>query len=304
MNIIRFLSDVLLYTSPILFCTVGGLFAYRANIVNIGLEGMMYFGGLASVLAIFFTQSLFLGIIVGMVISAAIGVLFSYFSVNKNANFIITGLGINLLATAAGKYILVEMGLTEINLINIDRVVDLGVDLPLIGRLPFLGGILSGHTPFTYLSLLAVFAAWAVLYRTPVGVYVRVCGDNEDAGVSLGIPTAKIKYFAVILGAVFCGFAGYNVTVEQLASFTPSFTDGIGFIAIAAIYCGDGKPLKSSLYAFLFGAAKSLAINLAVTYGSIAILLKMIPYLAIVVVLFAVEGVKHSRTNIRGISHV
>ncbi len=304
MNIIKFLSDIFLYTSPILLCTLGGFFAYRANIVNIGLEGMMYLGGLSSVLVIYFTESVLLGVLCGSLASLAVGWLFSYFSVSRKANFIITGLGINMLAVAIGKYVLVEMKVTNINLINIESLVDQSIRIPLIAGIPGLGGILSGHTFFTYFAFFAVLMVWIVMYKTKFGVYVRVSGDNEDAGISVGIRTKNVKYGAVMLGAVLCGLAGHNVAVEQLTSFTPTFTAGTGFIAIAAIYCGDGEPGKCSLYALLFGLAKSLAVNLALRFGSVAILLNMIPYLTIVVVLFVVSGVRASHTNSREMAHV
>ncbi len=304
MNLIKFLSDIFLYTSPILLCTLGGLFAYRANIVNIGLEGMMYLGGLTSVLTIFYTQSPVMGIAAGIVISFIVGWLFSYFAVTRNANFIITGLGINMLAMAIGKYVLVEMEVTNINLISIDILVNQGIQIPVIHSIPFIGKIISGQTAFTYFAFFSIFLVWLTLYKTRFGVYVRVSGDNEDSGKSVGINTTLVKYSAIIIGSVFCGFAGYNIAVEQLTSFTPTFTSGTGFIAIAAIYCGDGKPLVCSFYALLFGIAKSLAVNLAISFGSIAILLNMVPYITIVIVLFAVSSLKHSKTNIRGAFHV
>lgn len=304
MNVVKFFADSFLYSSPILLCTLGGLFAYRCRIVNIGLEGMMYFGGLASVLGIYLTRSPLLGILCGFLISYGVGWLFAYFSVTKKANFIITGLGINMLAAAVGRYMLAEMRITNINLIHIEVLLDQSIRLPVIDSIPILGEIVSRQTGFTYFAFLSIFLVRLLLYNTRFGVYVRMSGDNEASGRSVGIDTIKVKYAALILGAVFCGFAGYNVAVEQLTSFTPTFTAGIGFIAIAAIYCGDGKPVHCGLYALLFGAAKSLAVNLGVHFGTIAILLNMIPYLTIVLVLFVVSGTSHAKTNHRGILSV
>ena len=273
MSAVKFFADSFLYASPILLCTLGGLFAYRCKIVNIGLEGMMYFGGLASVIGIYLTRNPLLGILCGFVVSYCIGWIFAYFSVTRKANFIITGLGINMLAVAIGRYMLAEMGITNINLIDIEVLLDQRIRLPLIDSIPVAGEIVSRQTGFTYFAFISIFLVQLLLYNTRFGVYVRVSGDNEAAGRSVGINTTRVKYAALILGAVFCGFAGYNVAVEQLTSFTPTFTAGIGFIAIAAIYCGDGRPVRCSLYSLLFGAAKSLAVNLGVHFGTIAILL-------------------------------
>ncbi|MEG1244516.1 MAG: ABC transporter permease, partial [Oscillospiraceae bacterium] len=110
----------------------------------------------------------------------------------------------------------------------------------------------------------------------------------------------KIKYISILIGALLCAFAGANLSVERMALFTPDMTAGRGFIAIAAIFCGRGLPLRSTAYALVFGLARSLAINLALFAGPVSGLLEMVPYLMIVIVLAIASGVESKKTKIRG----
>ena len=299
--ILKILHDAILFTGPILLCTLGGLFAYKANVINIGLEGMMLFGGFISTLVIFFTESWVLGIIAAIFLSVLLGLLFSYFGVTKNANFIITGFAINLLAIAVGKYTLALLGRTDINVISVTSAVNSDINLWLIRDIPILNTIFNNLPFLTYFSFILIIIANILLYKTKFGTYVRVVGENEEASKSVGINGNKIKYVAIIIGAILCAFAGYNVAVDQLASYTPAITAGTGFIAIAAIYCGNGNPKKVSIYAILFGISKSLAVNLALIIGSIAGLLQIIPYVMIVIVLSVVAILKKKKSLIRGL---
>ncbi|HCR81953.1 MAG TPA: ABC transporter permease, partial [Lachnospiraceae bacterium] len=67
-----------------------------------------------------------------------------------------------------------------------------------------------------------------------------------------------------------------------------------------AIYCGQGEPVLSSLYAILFGVARSLAVNLSIYAGPAAGLFDIIPYIIMVAVLAAVSIVKHKNVKVRG----
>jgi simple sugar transport system permease protein len=298
--LLKILSDSLYFTGPILLCTLGGLFAYKSGMINIGLEGMMLFGGFISALIIFFTNSWLLGILGSIVLSILLGLMFSFFGVTKKANFIITGFAINLLAIAVGKYALALLGSNDINVINSVVRERSSLDIPILRSIPILGDILNGQSWLTYLSFVLIGIISIVIYKTKFGTYVRVVGENEEAARSLGIKVDKIKYLAIIISAILCGFAGYNVAINQLASYTPDITAGTGFIALAAIYCGQGSPKTSAIYSIIFGLSRALALNLSLNVGAIAGLLEIIPYVMIVIVLSTVAIIRERKTLYRG----
>lgn len=301
MNLINnILYDMLYNSTPLILAVLGGLFAHKANVLNIGLEGMMLMGAFSSALIVMLTGSLWTALLVSILLTLVLGLVFSFFSVTLKSNFIITGFGINLFVAALSAFVLKYMKLANINVSSVVDVAGLKINIPIIADIPVLGSILSGHTAITYTAFVLIAVVSIVLYNTKFGVYVRVVGENEEAAKSVGINTNAVKYIAVLTGAVLCALAGMELSVERLALFTNNMTAGRGFIAIAAIYCGRGEPLKCSLYALLFGLARSLAINLALFAGPISGLFEIVPYLTIVVVLFMVSVVQNRSNNIRG----
>jgi simple sugar transport system permease protein len=129
---------------------------------------------------------------------------------------------------------------------------------------------------------------------------VRVAGENEAAAQAVGIRTDLVKYIAVLIGSVSCALAGASLAMDDLGGiFTTDMTAGRGFIAIAAIFCGRGKPGASALYALAFGLARSLALNLSIHAGASARLFNAIPYVIIVVVLLGASILKHRNSRQR-----
>ncbi len=301
MNGQKILYDMLAYSAPIIWCVLGGNFAHSANVLNIALEGMMLVGAFVSVLVVLFTGNVWLGILVGVLATMVFGLVFSYLGVTRRGNVIIAGLAINLLAASVAAFVLKAMDLPNLNANSMVDVAGMKIHLPLIKDIPFLGPVLSGHPPLTYLAFLGIAVMGIVMYRTRFGVYVRVVGENEDAALSVGINGNRIKYLAVLIGAVCCALAGANLALEKMALFTNGMTAGIGFIAIAAIFCGRGRPGLTSIYAIVFGLAQSLAINLNLSAGPISGLFNTIPYFMIIGILTVVSILQHKDVRMRGL---
>ncbi|NFI53437.1 ABC transporter permease [Clostridium botulinum] len=293
------LYDTIYHSAPIILCVIGGMFAYKANVLNIALEGMMLNGAFVATLLVFFTDNIPLSIFLAIVTTLIYGLIFSLLGITYKGNVIIVGLAINLIVPAIAGFILQIMGTANINLTNIN-IADFKINIPIIQDIPLIGNILSGHTPITYLSFIGIIVLTIIMYKTKFGIYVRVVGENEDAAKSLGIKTNVYKYAAVLIGAFCCALAGVNFSLERLGLFTNDMTAGRGFIAIAAIYCGQGKPVASSMYAILFGVARALAVNLSIYAGPIAGLFDTIPYIIMVTVLAVVSAVKYKSVKVRG----
>ena len=285
------LYDTVYHSAPIILCVIGGIFAYKANVLNIALEGMMLNGAFVSVLVEYMTGSV--AIIAAIVTTLLWGLLFSILGISCKGNVIVIGLGINLIVPAIAKFVLKMMELANISLQNVS-VADFKINIPVIGN------ILSGHPLITYLAFIGIALVAVLMYKTKFGVYVRVVGENEDSAISLGIKTKRYKYAAVLIGAFCCALAGINLSLERMCMFTNDMTAGRGFIAIAAIYCGQGRPVASSLYAILFGIARSLSVNLSVYAGPAAGMFDTIPYIIMVAVLAVVSYMKYKNVKVRG----
>jgi len=293
------LYDMVYHSTPIILCVIGGVFAYKANVLNIALEGMMLCGAFIVMLVDFLTGNLALAVSASILSVLLLGLIFSFFGITCKGNVIVVGLGINMLVSAIAGFVLKVMNSSNI-LINSLKVSDFKINIPVIENIPILGSLLSGHPLITYLSFLGIFLMWVLMYKTKFGIYVRVVGENEDAARSLGLKVSFYRYMAILIGAFCCALAGINLSLERLGLFTNDMTAGRGFIAIAAIYCGHGDPLVSAVYAIIFGLARSLSINLSIFAGPAAGLFDVIPYVLMTIVLTVVSIYRYKNIKIRG----
>ncbi|MDD3402125.1 MAG: ABC transporter permease [Hespellia sp.] len=293
------LYDSVYHAIPILLCVLGGIFAYKANVLNIALEGMMLAGAFVSVLVSFKTENVMLGYIAAVVTCLAIGLIFAFFGVSCKGNVIVIGLAVNMSIVAIAGFVLQLMNSANIKL-GFTNAADFKIHIPIIKNIPILGGIISGHTIITYITFVSIVLVWILMYRTKFGIYVRVVGENEDSAKSLGLNTNKYRYLAILLGSFFCALAGINLALERMTIFTNSMTAGRGFIAIAAIYCGRGDPLSCTFYALIFGLARALSVNLSLYAGAAAAVFDVIPYVVMSIVLTVVSVIKYRNSRVRG----
>lgn len=285
----RILYDAVYHMTPILLCVLGGLFAYKAGVLNIALEGMMMAGSFISVLVAMQTRNGLLVYLSAIILCLVLGFIFALLAVYKKGNVIIIGLAINMIVPAVAGFILQSMGVPNLTAQWINPV-NFQIHIPLIKDIPLLGKLLSGHPLGTYISFLMIIVATILLYKTKFGIYTRVVGESPHTAQSLGIRSHRYATIAIMIGALLCAVAGLNLSYERLGIYTNNMTAGRGFIAIAAIYCGKGEPVKSTMYAFIFGIARALAINLSIYAGGIAALFDIIPYLLMIAILAINSG--------------
>ena len=235
------LYDTVYHSAPIILCVIGGIFAYKANVLNIALEGMMLNGAFISVLVEYLTGSVALAVIAAIVTTLLWGLVFSFLGITCNGNVIVIGLGINLIVPAIAKFVLKVMELANISLQDVG-VADFKINIPGIKSIPLIGGIVSGHPVITYLAFIGIAAAAILMYKTKFGIYVRVVGENEDSAISLGLKTQKYKYIAVLIGAFCCALAGINLSSNLLwTGETGTVFTLCNLIRCCKITCGQFK---------------------------------------------------------------
>ena len=247
---------------PLLITSLGGLFSERSGVVNIGLEGLMVVGGFASAAATVGLEpslggaAIWVSLLIAMVIGALFSVLHAFASINLNANQVISGTAINMIAGAVTVFLARTItGSGNIQLTNgIPRFDVPGlVDIPLIGKLFFY------QTYGTTWLILAILALGAfVLYKTAFGLRLRACGEHPHAADAAGINVFKVRYGAVMISGALAGLGGATILVTYSGEFSGSVA-GMGFLALAALIFGQWKPLGVLGATFFFGFAATLA---------------------------------------------
>ncbi|MEU3611139.1 ABC transporter permease [Streptomyces sp. NPDC006872] len=270
------MSTALRLAVPIGLAGLGGLWAERAGVVNIGLEGMMilgtWFGAWAG-----YQWGPWTGIVFGIIGGALGAVLHAIATVTFNVNHIVSGVAINILALGTTRY------LSKFTFENADGgsakqsppIESLGTfDIPgLSGWLDTLnekhwflisdiaglvGGLITDLSPLTVVAVALVPATWWVLWRTAFGLRLRSCGENPIAAESLGVNVYKYKYIAVIISGGFAGLGGAFLSIVASNVYLDGQTAGRGYIGLAAMIFGNWMPGGLALGAGLFGYTDSL----------------------------------------------
>jgi len=278
----QMLPSTFMIVSPILIAAIGGMICERAGVVNIALEGLMTLGAMsAAVCHVLLESRIGFSIPLALLLAAMVGGLFSlihaFASVTLQADQIISGTGINLLANG------VTIFICQL-LFRMDRSQNyrMGMRFGLFGIYP---------TVWIALAILAL--SWFMLYKRPWGLRLRAAGEHPQALAAAGVNVIKIRYIAVLISGLLAGLAGGCIVLTQDIQFTVSTINGKGFIALAAVSFGRWLPLGVLGSSFLFGLSSALAVNI-ININSLNFLpsefFNAIPYLITLITLVLFSG--------------
>lgn len=256
---------------PILFAALGGLWAERAGVINIGLEGMMILGTWGAAWA-GYQWGPYAAVIGGLVFGALGGLLHAVATVSFGVNHIVSGVAITLLGMGVTKYLstLVFFPVSQnprqsprvegFETFSIQPLADglAAVEdeqrVFLSDAAGLLGGLLSGLTPLVVLGFVLVPASYLLLWRSSFGLRLRSCGENPVAAESLGVDVYRYKYVALIISGGLAGLGGAALTLNpgQLG-YLEGQTGGRGYIGLAAMIFGNWRPGGLLAGSALFG---------------------------------------------------
>jgi simple sugar transport system permease protein len=281
------IASMFVFSTPLVFAGIGGMFSERSGVVNIGLEGMMLMGAFWGVYGADKGGSWFAGLLVAMLAGGSLALVHAFFAIHLRADQIVGGTAVNFLAIGITGYFFfqlyhgqdVPVGISTIPKVRIPYVQDWQFVGPAIGRLNLM----------VWLSLLLVVVAWIVLFKTPIGLRIRACGEHPRAADTVAINVYRVRYGSVVLSGVLAGMGGAYLSIGfGGGTFTDNMTAGRGFIALAALIFGNWRPFGTLGAALLFGFSTALAYRLPVYSDSAATLFQTLPY---ALTLIAVAGV-------------
>ena len=272
------------FTIPLLITSLGGLYSERSGVINIGLEGLMLMGMFVGALIISRTESIYpgtaiwIGLLAAMLFGAVFALLHAFACVTLNANQVISGIAINMIAAAVTVYLArLISGSGNIQIIRgLSRQT-----IPILSDIPILGRLLFTQTyATTWFVLLILVVATFLLYKTRFGLRLRACGEHPHAADSAGVNVYRMRYMAVIISGACAGLGGAPFIVTISGEFNGTAA-GLGFLALAALIFGQWKPWGILGAAFFFGFASTVA-NVSQVVPMLAqipgIYLKTFPY--------------------------
>jgi len=295
-DIVSLLDATLRISAPLILVGMAGLLSYQVGLINIALEGMMLSGAFAAVVFGYEMGSTWLGVLMAIVVGAALGALFALAVITLRANLIVAGLALNFLATGGTAY-LMDILYNQSGTLAPEGLRKLpAVTIPLLEDVPVLGEMLSGHSPLVYVSWVMVPLTSIFLYRMVVGGHIRAVGEHPEAAQTAGISVQGMQYLALILGGMLCGLAGAHLSVGDLPLFRERMTNDRGFIALAAVYFAAARPRLTAVACLLFGFFEALQFRLQLRDTALPNeFLQMLPYLMVVIALIVISVRKEWR---------
>lgn len=301
-TLLQILDSSVRLATPLLFACLAGLFSERAGIFDIGLEGKMLAAAFFSAAVAALTANVWIGLLAGIGASVALSIIHGLASITFRGNQLISGVAINFLASGLTVLIAVNWfnqggrtppleGGARFQPITLPFAETLST-VPIFG--PIYARVISGHTILVYVAILAVALTWYVLFRTRFGLRLRAVGENPAAVDTAGISVVRLRYSAVLICGVLCGFAGSFLATGLAAGFVKDMSAGRGFIALAALIFAKWRPWAALGACLLFGLLEAIGNRFqSIDIGGFVVptqFMQALPYILTVVILAGFVG--------------
>jgi len=271
-------------STPIALAATGGAFSERAGIINIGLEGMLLGGAFSGVLGAYLSGSPWLGALLAVMFGGVLGYLFALFVLRFRADQIVAGIGLNIFVLGATAWLMQVIWGTRGVSPNVNGFGE--IVLPIIGHIPVVDRLLGIHSPLIYGMFLLVAAGWILLFKTPLGLRIRIIGEHPEAADAAGIPIRRIQYACLVLSGMLSGLGGAYLSLGHLSWFSMNMSAGRGYMALAANIFGRWNPVGGLAASGLFAYTDAVQMRLqGLNLGIANELIQMLPYLLTVVVI-------------------
>jgi len=246
------IAETLINITPLIFTGLSVAFSFRCGLFNIGAEGQLIMGQVASAwagfalsgLPAFIHMPLALG--AGVAAGAAWAALPGYLKARLGVHEVINTIMMNYIALYLSHYLVIG-------------------PLKAPGPLPVTPTIAPGARLWRFLpptrlhlgiivALGAVWLVYYILFRTTLGYEIRAVGQNPEAARYGGISVRKSILVAMIISGGLAGAAGAIQVLGLQYKFLDVFSfTGYGFDGIAVALLGRNHPLGVLVAACLFG---------------------------------------------------
>lgn len=249
------IADTLLNSVPLLFTGLAVALGFKAGLFNIGVEGQMYVGALATaVVSLSLPPALgpvgiAIALVVGAIAGSVWGFLPGYLKARTGAHEVITTIMMNYIGVLLTTYLVKSF-------FKAPGPLDQTALIPQALRLPEL----IPTTRLTWALIIALLLVAVVdwlLRRTTLGYEIIAVGQNPGAAAYAGIPVQQRTTLALALSGAVAGLAGSTLVLGVLHRFITHFSPGYGFTGIAVAVLARNHPWGVVPAALLFGALQA-----------------------------------------------
>ncbi len=287
-----FWRTVLASTTPVMLATLAANMMTKSGIFNLAIEGTMLICALTGVVVSAFTQNLWIGCIVAVLMGVAVSFVFGYFALVMKGAMNACGVALNLVASGGTVFVLVMLTGSKANSSALKSLTFPVVGIPVLKDIPILGTIFFEQNLVTYIGWVIVAATSWMLYKTKLGIHIRAVGENPAAAKAAGLNVILHQFVALAICGVACSFGGMYLSMGALKSFTTGMVAGRGYMSLAMDAMSQGNPVVGCLSSLLYGFSDTITVYLQL-YSKIDLkLIDAFPYLFIIVVLVIIQAIR------------
>ena len=254
MNLSNSILEILILSTPLLLIASGALFSELCGILAVFCDGIINLCAFLFFLFTFYTNNIFLGIIISITICCLLIFVISLLTEKTKANPFLIGLAINLIATGFIQILSDKIFKTQGVLVLPE------IFTPSIQILSRIYG-----TIFAYGISILIFI---FLKYTRQGICFRITGNNKKLLLEQGKNPTTYKILSWQIATFFSCIAGIILTL-RISSFVPNISSGRGWLALAAVLAGQKKILGIVISILVFSTFEFLATTLQGSAGII-----------------------------------
>ena len=283
-----FLAAAVRLAVPLMYGGIGEIIAEKSGILNIGMEGVMLSGAFFSFAGAWFSKSLMVGLLCGILGGLAVSLLHGLLSITLIQNQSVSGLAINMLMLGVTSFLFKLMsngqGYQQIETFP-------NIAIPGLSKIPLIGDAFFNCDFLTYILYVLLILTWIFYKKTNLGLSFMAVGEHPRAAESAGIQVKKYRWIVMVFNGILGGIGGAYLVLVQLGVFTENMISGRGYIALATVILGRYTPFGMFGAALLFGAANALQIRLQTIGVSISpFLLAILPYALTLIAMLGAAG--------------
>ena len=242
----------------LLFATLGEIFAERAGVMNLGVEGMMLIGAMSGFSVALKTGNPWLGVLVAMIAAGVLSQVHAVITIHLQSDQVVSGLALTFLGT--GISLVLGEGLSKAGTVSLLPAYTLAG----ISQIPILGPIFfKDQNIMVYIGYLFFPLCWFFINRTRPGMHLRAVGEYPAAADALGINVYRLRYLYVFIGGMLAGLAGATLSLAISPGwFSDLTTAGQGWIAVGLVIFAQWDPLRAAFGSYIFGALRRLILDI------------------------------------------
>jgi ABC-type uncharacterized transport system permease subunit len=247
------IATTLAKATPLVLSGLAVAICLRAGLFNIGAQGQLISGALASAWAgyyfvglpmfIHIPLALLFGAFFGALVALVAGVLKAYRGVHE----VITTIMLNSIVIALADY------LASTPFKEPDQPLTRTPKIEDSARIPDVFGLPLGF----FIAVIVSYIFWWILKNTTTGFRIETIGRNKNAGWYAGISIKRVVILSMLLGGSVAGVAGAIETLSIVGRFEPAFNAGLGFDGITVALLARANPLGVIPAAILIGGMRA-----------------------------------------------